>query len=283
MRWPERRPVTLRGMLVDLHTHTTASDGTLEPVELLEHVRTAGVELWSVTDHDTIAAYADLEGVDGIHIVAGVELSATWGGRGVHIVGLNVDLESSDLRDTLRLQQSARERRAGLIADRLARRGLEIDLDAIRREADSASLGRPHFARALVASGQVRDVRTAFRQYLGAGKPGDVKTEWPEMRDAVSAIRAASGTAVLAHPAKYRLTRTRLRCLADDFKTAGGQAIELVCGPQQPGLAGRLMELARDCGFSVSLGSDFHAPLSWSRPGVLTDVIRECPAVWDQW
>lgn len=270
-------------MLVDLHTHTTASDGALTPVELLERVRTAGVELWSVTDHDTVAAYADLEAVDGIHLVAGVELSATWAGRGVHIVGLNVALASADLRDTLRQQQSARDRRAILIAERLARRGLEIDLDSIRREADSDSLGRPHFARALVSSGQVRDIKTAFRKYLGAGKPGDVKTEWPKLDEAVTAIRAAGGTAVLAHPAKYRLTRSRLRCLANDFKAAGGNAIEVVCGPQEQGLAGRLMELARECGFSVSLGSDFHAPLSWSRPGILADVIRDCPPVWERW
>ena len=131
--------------------------------------------------------------------------------------------------------------------------------------------------------GQVKDARTAFRKYLGAGKPGDVKTEWPELGETIAAIRAAGGTAVLAHPAKYRLTRMRLRCLADEFKAAGGQAIELVCGPQQHDLTGRLAELARDCGFSVSLGSDFHAPSSWNRPGVAADVIRDCIPVWDQW
>ena len=270
-------------MLVDLHTHTTASDGALTPVELFEHVRAAGVELWSVTDHDTIAAYADLAAVQGLHLVAGVELSATWAGRGIHIVGLNVDLESADLREALRRQQSARRRRAVIIAERLERRGLDVDLDAICRGTDAHSIGRPHFANALVATGQVKDVKTAFRKFLGAGKPGDVKTEWPELDETVLAIRAAGGTAVLAHPAKYRLTRSRLRCLADDFKAAGGDAIELVCGPQEQGLAGRLVELAEDIGFSISLGSDFHAPLPWSRPGVEADEVRDCTPVWDQW
>ena len=170
-----------------------------------------------------------------------------------------------------------------IIAERLERRGLDVDLDAICRGTDAHSIGRPHFANALVATGQVKDVKTAFRKFLGAGKPGDVKTEWPELDETVLAIRAAGGTAVLAHPAKYRLTRSRLRCLADDFKAAGGDAIELVCGPQEQGLAGRLVELAEDIGFSVSLGSDFHAPLPWSRPGVEADEVRDCTPVWDQW
>lgn len=270
-------------MLVDLHTHTTASDGALTPPELLERVRAAGVELWSVTDHDTIAAYADLTAAHGIHLVAGVELSATWAGRGVHIVGLNVDLDSEDLGETLRRHQAARERRAVLIAKRLEHRGLEIDLDLIRCSTNAHSIGRPHFAHALVSSGQVKDIRTAFRKYLGAGKAGDVKTEWPELAEAVSAIGAAGGTAVLAHPSKYRLTRTRLRCLAEDFKAAGGNAVEIVCGRQEQDVTRHLAELAQDCGFSVSVGSDFHAPLSWSQPGVAADVIRDCRPVWDQW
>ena len=180
-------------------------------------------------------------------------------------------------------QQAARERRAELIAKRLERRGLAVDLDAVRHGANGCSIGRPHFARALVASGQVRDVKTAFRKYLGAGKPGDVKTEWPDLAEAVAAIRAAGGTAVLAHPAKYRLTRSRLRCLADDFKAAGGRAIEVVCGPQEAGLGQRLAELAESLSFSVSLGSDFHAPVPWNQPGVPADVVRNCTPVWDRW
>lgn len=270
-------------MRVDMHTHTTASDGTLTPVELLEHVRAAGVDLWSVTDHDTVAAYGDLDAVDGLELVPGVELSAAWAGRGVHIVGLNIDLASTDLDATLKRQRAARDRRAMIIAERLARRGLDIDLDVLRRDAGADSIGRPHFARALVDSGQVKDVKTAFRRHLGAGKPGDVKTEWPDLETVVAAVRAAGGTAVLAHPGKYRLTRTRLRCLADDFKAAGGAAIELVCGPQERGLADRLEDLARACGFSVSLGSDFHAPLAWSRPGVPTSALGDCTPVWDTW
>lgn len=283
MRWQQSLPVTLGAMVVDLHTHTTFSDGALMPAELGELVRSAGVEIWSITDHDTLGAYADLASADGIHLVPGVELSATWSGRGVHIVGLNIDLDSPDLQDMTRRQLAARERRATLIAERLERRGLAIDLDSIRRAADGHSIGRPHFANALVASGQVRDVRTAFRKYLGPGKPGDVKSEWPALPNAVQAIRAAGGTAVLAHPGKYRLTRSRLRCLADDFKAAGGRAIEVVCGPQEQGLTRHLAELALDRGFDVSVGSDFHAPLPWSRPGVSADAIKGCSPVWDRW
>ena len=270
-------------MKVDLHTHTTASDGALTPRQLLDVLQNEGVELWSITDHDTVAAYRQLPPQDNIHVVTGIELSAVWLGRTIHVVGLGIDSESDEMTRIVDRQQQARCQRAEAIANRLRAAGLDIDLDDVRRRADGSSIGRPHFAASLVDSGEVRDVRTAFRKYLGAGRPGDVKTLWPPLDDIVARIRAASGVAVLAHPGKYKLTRTKLRSLAEDFRAAGGEAIELVCGPYDPASRRLLADLASDFGFSVSIGSDFHAPVPWNRPGVSADLVRGCRPVWDAW
>ncbi len=270
-------------MIVDLHTHSTASDGQLTPVELLDRLHRHEVELASITDHDTVRAYADLPRLPGIDVVPGIELSSTWNGRTIHVVGLNIDLDSSELAESLRQQHAARCRRAEIIVDKLRRQGLSIDLDSLVQDLPSMSIGRPHFAHALVRSGQVKDVATAFRKYLGAGKPGDVKTEWPHLRAAVASIVTAGGTAVLAHPGKYRLTRTKLRCLASDFAQAGGAGIELACGPQAPGLAKQFRELAGEFGFLVSIGSDFHAPTRWNQPGLDADITVGCKPIWEAW
>ncbi|MEE4163210.1 MAG: PHP domain-containing protein [Woeseiaceae bacterium] len=270
-------------MKVDLHTHTTASDGQLPPAELLGAACDEGVSLLAITDHDTIAGYDALPPRDDLTIVPGIELSTTWCGRSIHIVGLGIDLDDAGLAEAIRRQLQARQRRAEIITDRLAKRGLAIQLDDILAIAGTAAPGRPHFARYLVESGQVRDLRTAFRKYLGAGKAGDVKTLWPELASAVEYIRDAGGVGVLAHPDKYRMTHRKLESLARDFAAAGGRCIEIVCGRFTPAVTAGLAELAGQFGFSVSLGSDFHAPTPWSRPGVEAAVVGQCTPVWDAW
>jgi len=270
-------------MKVDLHTHTTASDGQLPPGQLLDAACDEGVSLLAITDHDTIAGYDALPPRDDLTIVPGIELSTTWCGRSIHVVGLGIDLDDAGLAEAIRRQQQSRQRRAEIIADRLAKHGLSVELDDILALAGSAAPGRPHFARHLVETGQVRDPGTAFRKYLGAGKTGDVKTLWPELAAAVGCIRDAGGIAVLAHPDKYRMTRRKLECLAGDFAAAGGRCIEIVCGRVTPAVTATLAELAGRFDFSVSLGSDFHAPTPWSRPGVDTAVVGHCTPVWNAW
>jgi predicted metal-dependent phosphoesterase TrpH len=270
-------------MKVDLHTHTTASDGQLSPADLLDAACDEGVSLLAMTDHDTIAGYDALPSRDGLTIVPGIELSTTWCGRSIHVVGLGIDLDDAGLAEAIGRQRQARQRRAEIIAQRLTKQGLVAQLDDILAIAGSAAPGRPHFARYLVESGQVRDLRTAFRKYLGAGKMGDVKTLWPELASAIECIREAGGIGVLAHPDKYRMTRRKLECLAGDFAAAGGRCIEIVCGRVSPAVTAGLAELAGQFRFSVSLGSDFHAPTPWSRPGVDTTVVGHCTPVWDTW
>ncbi|MEM8817705.1 MAG: PHP domain-containing protein, partial [Pseudomonadota bacterium] len=243
-------------MKIDLHTHSNASDGELSPVALVRLASDAGVDMLSITDHDTLAAYADLRTPDAMRLIPGIELSSHWLKHGVHIVGLNLDLASPAIAAAIARQQEARLLRAERIADRLLAGGIGIDLSQVLERAAGGSVGRPHFAAELVESGIAKDRRTAFRKYLGAGKAGDVKTLWPKMDEVIGWIRDAGGCAVLAHPAKYRLTWTRRRLFITDFERAGGGALEMVCGPQTPELTRRLAALAVDHGLAVSGGSD---------------------------
>ncbi len=272
-------------MLIDLHTHTTASDGTLTPSELARAAGDRGIDLLAVTDHDTVAGC--LEAAEHFpassQFVYGIEFSAQWSGRGVHVVGLSLDLMCDGLQQAIDRQREARDRRAAMIANRLEKAGVGVSLDAVSARARHGVIGRPQFAAEMVAAGHVRDVKTAFRRYLGTGKIGDVKQAWPDLERVIDWVRQAGGIAVLAHPLKYRMTRTKLTSLVDEFGSAGGQAIEAHCGQQRVEDTRWIKALANDRGLTVSAGSDFHAPASWSRPGVPASLLDGARPVWDAW
>ncbi len=273
-------------MIADLHTHTSCSDGSLAPAALLAGAQAAGIELLAVTDHDTLAAYATLApGRHGaLRLVSGVELSTRWRRRDIHVVGLNFDLDEPDLARALARQQAARVDRARRIARRLARLGVADALAGAREIAGSAHIGRPHFAEHLVRAGFVRDAAEAFRKYLGAGKPGDVRSDWMPMEEGVALLRGAGGSAVLAHPAKYRMTRTRLGALVAAFADCGGDAMEVVTGHQADAVTGQLAALAMRHGLSASCGSDFHsADQPWAALGRATPLPARCTPVWSGW
>ncbi len=242
-----------------------------------------GVETLAITDHDTLAAYDALPDTLPLQLVCGVEFSCLWQRRSIHIVGLDVDRDNTGLRNLVESQQSARMERARVIADRLCRLKLADHLDEVF-ERDTGAPGRPDFARALVQLGAVPDVKTAFRKYLGAGKRGDVKAHWPDMAPVIDAIRAAGGIAVLAHPSKYKLTRTKLVALLKSFASSGGEAMEVVCGQQDPATTRQLADLCNDFGLLASCGSDFHSEKNaWSRPGKFPDLPRRLTPVWSRW
>lgn len=249
-------------MIADLHTHSTASDGTLSPAALVAAAAAAGVTLLSITDHDTVAAYAELPDAlpAGLTLVPGIEFSAQWSRRGVHVVGLNIAPLSDALAAALEGQRRVRTERAERIAARLVRLGFDGALDGAARLAGSASIGRAHFARHLVERGAVGTFAEAFDRYLGNGKPAAVGERWPELASIVAHVRDAGGTAVLAHPAKYKLTHTKLDRLAREFRAAGGEALEVVSGRQVPALTRSLAALAAQHGLAASVGSDFHQP-----------------------
>jgi predicted metal-dependent phosphoesterase TrpH len=273
-------------MVFDLHCHTTASDGALEPRELIARARENGVTCLAITDHDTLDAYQQLtdSGNAGIALCHGIELSASWHGRSVHIVGLDLRLHSAGLRDALATQQQSRLKRAEVIAKRLAQKGIQDALAGARAFAGNGMIGRPHFARYLVASGKVRDEQQAFRRYLGRGKAGDVQSGWPSIGTVTSWIRESGGTAVLAHPAHYKMTNAKLSILIDEFVRSGGAALEVVSGKQLPELTRRLAELANAKHLLASSGSDFHRPgLAWSDLGRQSLLPADVKPVWDSW
>jgi predicted metal-dependent phosphoesterase TrpH len=222
-------------MTIDLHSHTTASDGALEPRELIERAVTQGVKTLSITDHDSIAAYQQLQPQADLplQLIPGIELSTVWQGISIHVLALNIRLDSVAILTAVSEQGHARAERAELIGARLAKLGIKDAYDGARKLAGKGWIGRPHFARYLVDSGVVPDENRAFRKYLGNGKPGDVKQLWPPLEKIIEWTRDSNGTAVLAHPSRYGLTRSKLNRMLDGFVAAGGQGIEVVSGRQR--------------------------------------------------
>ncbi|MEQ8663179.1 MAG: PHP domain-containing protein [Gammaproteobacteria bacterium] len=270
---------------IDLHAHTTASDGGLAPCELLRAAAAAGVRVLSITDHDTVAAYTALATPPpGLLLVPGIELSTWWRRIGIHVVGLGVDPQGAALRAACASQQAARERRARAIAARLARQGIADAYAGAARHAGAAAIGRPHFARHLVERGAVRTLKQAYARYLANPREAHGVDIWADLGTVIGWIRAAGGRAVLAHPSHYRLTGLRLGELVGEFAALGGAAIEVVSGQQQPATTTRLAALAREHGLEGSIGSDFHHP---GRPGTALGRVAALPAgiapVWAHW
>ena len=273
-------------MIADLHCHSNASDGALSPDALVRRARDCGVDTLAITDHDTADAYAVLHASEftDIRLIPGIEFSAQWRHMTVHVVGLGIDLDSATLATAIRHQKAARMERAAEISARLAKRGVEDALEGALNIAGEAQIGRPHFAQYLVARGYVSSPSKAFKKYLGAGKAGDVRQYWPELRTVIDWIQSADGTAVLAHPAKYKLTNVRLAELTDEFQAEGGQAIEVISGQQSIDVTRRLGKLCTDRGLLASCGSDFHSPEQpWSELGRFGSLPDSCRPIWELW
>jgi predicted metal-dependent phosphoesterase TrpH len=269
---------------VDLHLHSSASDGTLDPAALVAHVAACGVRLMALTDHDTVAgipAAAGAARAHGIGFVAGVELSACWRGRSIHVLGLALDPEHPTLARGLARQQSAREQRAERIAARLDAAGApgSAALAAVRAAASLPT--RTHFARALVALGAAGDAGAAFERWLGHGRPGQVTCEWPELSEAVAWIGAAGGKAVIAHPMRYTLSAGARREMCAEFAAAGGRGVEVVTAGGGPREREQAVSLAVRSGLEGSVGSDFHDPaVPWNRPGRLAKLPSSIRPIW---
>lgn len=251
-------------MTIDLHAHTTASDGLLSPAELVRRAAGNGVRVLAVTDHDDLAglpgAVAAAHGQD-ITVVPGVEISTTWERHSVHVVGLHVDTDHAGLAEGLAGIRQGRDARARRIGDALARAGIAGAYEGARRFAGSDRLiSRAHFARFLVEQGRAKSTSDVFRRYLVAGKPGYVPHAWAPLADAVAWIHGAGGQAVLAHPGRYELTPTGMRRLLGDFRACGGDAIEVVSAAHTRDEYATFAGHARTFGFLASAGSDFHGP-----------------------
>ena len=249
---------------VDLHCHSNISDGVLAPAEVAAHARKAGVDVWALTDHDEVSGIAAARAAamqQGMVFVAGVEISITWAGQTVHIVGLQVDENHPALVQGLARTRSGRDARGREMGAQLAAAGIPGAYEgALKFVGNPDLMSRTHFARYLVECGKCANIPEVFRKYLSEGKPGYVEHRWATLADAVGWIQAAGGLAVIAHPGRYRFSDTAQGVLFDEFKQLGGVAIEVVTGSHSPDQYPEYAALANSYGFLASRGTDFHAP-----------------------
>ncbi len=272
---------------IDLHCHSNVSDGMLSPAEVVARAAANGVHALALTDHDDVAgldaarAAADKAGVA---LIPGVEISVSWGGQTVHIVGLRIDPAHPELAVGLAGIRVGRIERARRMGDDLARSGIAGAYEgAYDYAVNKQMVGRTHFARWLVAQGHASDMRSAFRRFLTRGNPGYVEHQWTTLESAVSWIRASGGMAVIAHPGRYAFTARELHLLLDDFRTLGGEGIEVITGSHHPSEYGKFADLARAFGLKASRGADFHAPGEGIDIGRLPALPHYCQPVWLGW
>lgn len=256
----------------ELHCHSRFSDGALNPRDLFELAQTNGIKHLALTDHDTAAGYrASVEQgwvPEGLTLYPATELSCVWGKRTVHVVGLGIDAFSDSWMEIERDYNNRREKRFHRILYLLGKADFTLDEASIRELAEPGPPARPHIARYLTESNQVKSEATAFKRWLGRGKAGDVKSHWPDLAEAVSAINRCGGIAVVAHPHQYQLTWTKARELMADFVEAGGAGVEVACVGMHPDFSKFMVEQANSHGLMVSGGSDFHRPgKSWVKLG----------------
>jgi predicted metal-dependent phosphoesterase TrpH len=272
----------------DLHCHSTVSDGALAPAAVVGRAAAQGVDVLALTDHDEtggLAAARDAARIAGIFFVDGVEVSVTWRGTTVHVVGLRIDPLHPTLAGGLESVRAGRVGRARRIGEELETAGIGGTFEGALKYADNRTMvGRTHFARFLAEIGVVADVKAAFKRFLVPGKPGYVAHEWTDLATAVGWIRAAGGQAVLAHPGRYGLSAGALDDLLNEFKAAGGEAIEVITGSHSPDQYSMFAAIAHAHGFLASRGSDFHAPGEANADfGKLPALPGNLTPVWHDW
>ena len=248
----------------DLHSHSTASDGTLGAAALAARAKANGVELWALTDHDELsglpAARAAAQRL-GLPFIDGIEISVTFAHTTVHIVGLGIDPTNDELVAGISQVRAGRELRARQMGEGLAKIGIRGAYEGAIKLAPNPNLvSRTHFGRFLIATGVASDMHAVFRRYLTEGKPGYVEHRWAKLGEAVRWIRAAGGVAVIAHPGRYKLTPTEEYALFSEFQAHGGEGVEVVTGSHHAGDVVKYTEMALEFGMLASRGSDFHDP-----------------------
>jgi len=274
-------------MTHDLHTHSTASDGAYSPAELVRQAHAAGVTHLALTDHDCTDGLSEAKTeaqACGLTLIPAVEISTTWHGKSVHIVGLNIEADCQALQQGLARLQTLRVSRAQEMGRRLEKAGIPGGFEAVRALAGAGMITRTHFAQFLADQGLAGSVREVFDHYLVQGKPGYVPTEWAGLEAAVGWIKAAGGVAVVAHPQRYKLTGSWLGRLLREFKEAGGEAMEVIAGSASPGDIQSSAAAARRYGLLASVGSDFHSPGNiWLKLGRLPELPKDLTPVWSLW
>ncbi|MDO5667210.1 MAG: PHP domain-containing protein [Alcaligenaceae bacterium] len=251
-------------MSVDLHCHSTISDGVLTPEAVARRAYDNGVRLWSLTDHDETAGQeAARKAAEelGMEYITGIEISVTWQERTLHLVGLNFDPSNLTLNQGLLAIRADRDTRSFKIAEKFDALGIPGTYEGALQLADNPDLiSRSHFARYLVQSGHCKTMQEVFDRYLNDQGPANVPTEWASLPDAIAWIKEAGGVSVIAHPGRYKYSRNQFIELWRTFKALGGEAVEVVTGSHTTDQYHQYADICRHYGFMASAGSDFHGP-----------------------
>lgn len=272
----------------DLHCHSNISDGTLSPTALAARAQANGVDVWAMTDHDEVAGIAEARAAAAaidLPYIPGVEISITWAGQTVHIVGLQIDETNQVLIDGLASLRGSRERRACNMAALLETVGIYGSFEgALKFVGNPDLISRTHFARYILELGLCKNLSEVFAEYLSEGKAGFVPHRWATLCDALQWIKGAGGVAVIAHPGRYKFSKTAFDTLFAEFKDLGGSAIEVTTGSHTPDQYEEYAKVAKRYGFLASRGSDFHVP-GESRVdlGVLPPLPAGVNPVWHDW
>lgn len=271
----------------DLHSHSTASDGEFSPADLVARAHKLGVDVLALTDHDVTAGLAEARITAdklGLELVPGVEISVTWKDQTIHILGLQIDSDNVNLQEGLAGLRAFRDGRAEEMGRRLEGHGIAGAYEGAKRYALGSILSRTHFAHFLVADGHAKDMQQVFKRFLVKGKPGYVPGQWATLEDAVGWIRGAGGQAVVAHPARYKFTATRMRAFLDAFKQCGGAGMEVVSGSHSRDDYYIMADYAKRFSLAASSGSDYHGPANtWLELGRLPELPSGCVPIWAQW
>jgi hypothetical protein len=271
----------------DLHCHSTASDGVLSPTDVVTTAAESGIKVLALTDHDTtdgLDEARDAAALHNISLINGLEISVSWCSYNVHIVGLGVDLHSEPLQSGLQEIRNFRAWRAEEIGRRLQRdAGIEGAHEGAKSFSNGQSIGRGHFARYLISIGVESDYNKIFKRYLVRGKPGYVPSDWAKLSQAVEWVNQAGGQAVVAHPARYKMSRKKLCNLLGEFQELGGAGMEVVSGTYSNDDIFNMANLAAKFELLASAGSDFHAPGNWSDFGKLPAIPESCQPIWHDW
>lgn len=273
---------------IDLHSHSTISDGVLSPSRLLAHAASRGVNVLALTDHDDVAGLNEASQSaqqENIILIRGVEISVTWRSRTLHILGLGINPEHPPLAEGLKNIRDGRLDRARAIAAQLDKFGIRGSFEGANAQAgESRLIGRTHFARFLASQGYAKDVKSVFKKYLVKGKPGHVSHVWTSLNEAIDWIRGSGGQAVIAHPARYKLGHNLLEQLLCEFCELGGAGLEVVSSSHTPGETQQFAELAARMELYASCGSDYHGPgESYFDLGRLPALPPVCTPIWNEW
>jgi 3',5'-nucleoside bisphosphate phosphatase len=271
-------------MKADLHNHSYYSDGILSPIELVRIASKASCDFFSLTDHDStegiIEAKTEAKKLD-LRFINGVEISAIWQNTTIHIVGLGIDIHNDILQSGLDFNRTLRKERAEKIALGLWHSGIKDALEKAQNISEGHMLTRTHFAQMLIKEGYCKDMKTVFRKYLSGKKPGGVRVEWKNLDEVINWIQLAGGKALIAHPFRYNMTRTKVKKMLIDFKDASGDGLEVVNANSSDEEIALGVQWTNDYNLLASCGSDFHG---WPNQRIKIGDLKELPnsnrAVW---